>query len=205
MTRHLQLCQRRKASAVSGGSASKKTSAFHLVVEGCHLPGYWMHLEAPSAATLADLDGLLRDTWLECCGHLSQFEIEGQRYIPYTPEDPCDEGSRSMGVPLGRILSSRTKFSYEYDFGSTTELALKVVSAQSVERAGKSIRILARNNPPKITCDVCGEDATAVCVECSYSGEGWLCKKCAKKHKCGEDMLLPVVNSPRVGVCGYTG
>jgi len=34
---------------------------------------------------------------------------------------------------------------------------------------------------------------------------GWLCDECAPKHKCGEDMLLPVVNSPRVGKCGYTG
>ena len=36
-------------------------------------------------------------------------------------------------------------------------------------------------------------------------GEGWVCDECAPKHKCGEDMLLPVVNSPRVGMCGYTG
>lgn len=26
-----------------------------------------------------------------------------------------------------------------------------------------------------------------------------------KTHECGEDMLLPVVNSPRVGMCDYTG
>ena len=24
-------------------------------------------------------------------------------------------------------------------------------------------------------------------------------------HECGQEMLLPVVNSPRVGVCGYVG
>ena len=35
--------------------------------------------------------------------------------------------------------------------------------------------------------------------------EGWLCQSCADEHECGEDMLLPVVNSPRTGVCGYAG
>jgi hypothetical protein len=28
---------------------------------------------------------------------------------------------------------------------------------------------------------------------------------CAAKHECGEEMLLPVLNSPRAGVCGYCG
>jgi hypothetical protein len=32
-----------------------------------------------------------------------------------------------------------------------------------------------------------------------------LCQACAEDHECGEDMQLPVVNSPRVGVCGYAG
>jgi hypothetical protein len=38
-----------------------------------------------------------------------------------------------------------------------------------------------------------------------YPDEGWLCDECAVGHECGEEMLLPVVNSPRVGVCGYVG
>jgi len=32
-----------------------------------------------------------------------------------------------------------------------------------------------------------------------------LCDECAKQHACGMDMLLDVVDSPRVGECGYTG
>lgn len=38
-----------------------------------------------------------------------------------------------------------------------------------------------------------------------WDGEGWLCESCAKNHECDEDMFLPVLNSPRTGVCGYTG
>ena len=26
-----------------------------------------------------------------------------------------------------------------------------------------------------------------------------------RNHDCGEEAILPVVNSPRMGVCGYTG
>ena len=205
MTKHLQSCAQRKASKVSRGSGSKPAKSFHLVVEGRYLPGYWLHLEAPGTATLEALDRLLRDIWLECCGHLSQFEIQGQRYISCTPGDSWDEAGRSMRVPLEKIFSPRMRFYYEYDFGSTTALTLKVVSEQAVGKAGKSIQILARNNPPKITCDLCKGTATQICCECIDTGEGWLCDKCAKKHKCSEEMFLPVVNSPRVGVCGYAG
>lgn len=205
MTRHLKSCERTKASERARKPSAKKTSCLHLLVEGRYSPGYWMHLEAPSTATLETLDYLLRNTWLECCGHLSAFEIQGQSYISYEPEDPWEVGGRSMRVALGKVLEPGMKFHYEYDFGSTTELALRVVSEGVAERTGKSIRILARNDAPKISCDSCGEAATQVCTACCYREDGWLCGKCAKRHKCGEEMFLPVVNSPRVGVCGYTG
>lgn len=41
---------------------------------------YWLYLEMPARATLTDLDGFLRDIWLECCGHLSAFDIGTVRY-----------------------------------------------------------------------------------------------------------------------------
>jgi len=36
--------------------------------------------------------------------------------------------SYSMNVPLGKVLTAGMKFVHEYDFGSTTELVLRVVS-----------------------------------------------------------------------------
>jgi hypothetical protein len=62
-----------------------------------------------------------------------------------------------------------------------------------------------RNTPPLILCNVCGKPATEVCAQCIYDGEGWLCDDCAVEHEGGEEMLLPVVNSSRVGMCAYTG
>jgi hypothetical protein len=99
------------------------------------------------------------------------------------------------------------KFYYEYDYGSTTDLVLRTVADWEGKTGRSAVTPLARNLPPEIFCDICGSPkrATRVCTECQWNGEGWLCGECAAKHECGEEMLLPVVNSPRTGVCGYTG
>src|SRR5260370_25358720 len=70
---------------------------------------------------------------------------------------------------------------------------------------GRTIHILARNIPPIIPCGICREPAISICMQCIYEDKGRLCNVCAKNHKCGQEIPLPVVNSPRAGVCGYTG
>jgi hypothetical protein len=213
MTKHMKSCKQRKAALDSSlKKGVRKTNIFHIVVEGRHLPEYWMHLEAPANATLEDLDDFLRENWVECCGHMSAFTIGETRYITGAGIDSMwvsigfAPGGRDMNIALRRVLSPGLKFHYEYDFGSTTELALKVVAERKGKIGGELIQLLARNEPPLITCDVCGKIATQVCSRCGWSGKGgWLCDECALKHECGEDMLLPVVNSPRVGICGYSG
>jgi hypothetical protein len=201
MTAHLKSCRRKQAAAERPEQGSRKTPAFHLVVEGRYLPEYWMHLAVSAKATLDTLDRFLRDTWLECCGHMSEFEIDGTRYSV----EPMDRDDKTMDVKLTDVLAPGMKFDHVYDFGSTTHLRLKVVSEDQSDLAGKKVRILARNEPPVIPCERCGQPAVQVCTQCIYSGKGWLCEKCAAKHECGDEMFLPVVNSPRVGVCGYTG
>ena len=104
MTTHLKSCLRKAAGAVSakGGSGAEKSRAFHLAVEGYGLAEYWMHLEAPVSETLEDLDHLLRQTWLECCGHLSCFVVGRQVYSSFTGDDffdPSDDDS--MDFKLG--------------------------------------------------------------------------------------------------------
>lgn len=207
ITKHLKSCnQRKKASEIASDqqkSKPRKTKIFHLVVEGRYQPMYWLHFEAQADATLEDLDNYLRGIWLECCGHLSAFTIQEKSYLRELIEEDGDEG---MDVALGEVLQPGMKFYHEYDFGSTTDLTLKVVSTREGELRGNAIQMLARNEPPLILCNSCGKNASHVCTECLWSGEGgWLCEECAHEHKCGEEMLLPVVNSPRVGVCGYTG
>jgi hypothetical protein len=214
MTRHITTCRKTHAlKKLEGRGKPRKADLFHLVVEGNYRPEYWLHLAVPTDATLRNLDQFLRDIWLECCGHLSAFTIEDTRYELNTGGVdamwPMIFGrggpSKSMQVPLDAVLRPRLKFHHEYDFGTTTTLTLKAVSEYEGAAKGKTIQILARNDPPPIVCEGCGKPATQVCANCIYSGEGWVCDECAPDHPCGEEMMLPVVNSPRVGMCGYTG
>jgi hypothetical protein len=211
MSAHLKSCRKKTGSAQATEKPAKRR-AFHLVVEGRYQPEYWMHLEVPAEAALDTLDRFLRDIWLECCGHLSEFEIQGVRYsaepVDFMPvlmgeEEGSDE--TGMEVRLKDVLTPGMKFEHAYDFGSTTHLRLRVVSEGASSLKPNEIKVLARNEPPVIPCVVCGKPATQVCTQCLYSGSGWLCEECAARHDCEDPMFLPVVNSPRVGVCGYTG
>lgn len=196
MTRHLDKCSQPEALAAPGGHET--TPVLHLVVEGRWAKPYWMHLAVPATAPLSKLDKFLRQVWLECCGHMSAFEIDGVRYAVSPMED-----ERGMKVPLSRVVDVGTKFLYEYDFGSTTTLSLKVAGLWDRTTAKNDVELLARNDPPQINCDQCGtQPATLICTGC----EGiWLCAPCSQAHDCGEEYLLPVVNSPRTGVCAYSG
>lgn len=208
MARHLETCEQRASTEAKAGSRRKaqKIRAFHLVVEGRDLPMYWMHLDVTASTTLATLDRFLRETWLECCGHLSAFEIGGVRYaVDAGIDDGWGMDEKSMRVRLDKVFSPGQSCSYEYDYGTTTELKLKVIAEREVEAKGKAIEVLARNSPPVIVCEECGKPATNVCSQCIFDGKGWLCDDCAVEHECGEEMLLPVVNSPRVGMCAYSG
>jgi len=204
MAKHLKSCSQAKADAAASERrpSRQKAKTFHLVVQGRYLPDYWMHLEVPADATLEILDGFLRRTWLECCGHMSAFTIEDKTYSVAPMGEMDDE---SMDAKLGDVLRSGMKFYHEYDFGTTTHLVLKVVSEQESDIKAGDVRVLARNEPPPIPCVSCGKAATRVCTGCLWSGKGWFCDACAAKHKRHEEMFLPVVNSPRVGMCGYTG
>jgi hypothetical protein len=62
MTRHLATCKARAAAEPAAASTEQR---FHLVVGGRYAPMYWLHLDAAAEATLEDLDGYLRQCWLE--------------------------------------------------------------------------------------------------------------------------------------------
>lgn len=201
MTRHLVGCQETQKT----GKLAKTSRLHHLIVESPGATAYWLHVEVPASATLAHLDTFLRDIWLECCGHLSAFRIGQQTYAVHPdPEAEVYMGAKekSMAAKIGPLVGLGP-WSYEYDFGSTTELRVRIVGAR--EGAAQGVRLLARNVPPPISCETCGQPAVSICSQCGWDGGGWLCETCIGEHECGEDYALPVVNSPRVGVCGYTG
>jgi hypothetical protein len=180
------------------------------------LPAYWLDLEAKADAKLEALDAFLRRIWLECCGHLSAFTVGATRYFSRGYE----LGSSGFGVfgghrPVERSMNARLRdalpvvgerFEYEYDFGSTTTLQLKVIGERTGRPGRHAVRLLARNTPPAWPCAVCGQPAAVVCAYClSGDRNAFVCATHESEHACGEtEGFLPVVNSPRVGVCGYT-
>ena len=324
MSQHLKHCKERaRMEAETANSPEGKqfirAKLFHIVLEGKYNPQYWMHIEVPAEAQLMLLDDFIRAAWVECCDHLSAFQIgefyyeseppsfdfssikilgpgetasmevegttsedaeddkedledaeddedydkfdleeefdpmlletipadiveklrtihsrdEASEYLReemkvkvHAPDDKDRESIRqyfqrldrqravklliemiedhSLYAELGKVLSVGQKFSYTYDFGSSTNLNLRLVS----EREGladpkDAVVLLARNLAPEFKCSVC--DAPATLILGGVWGDGnTYCKKHAKKYG-DEGLLLPIVNSPRVGVCGYDG
>jgi hypothetical protein len=66
---------------------------------------------------------------------------------------------------------------------------------------------MVRNGMPETECMECDEPAKWLCSQCMMEGEdsGLLCAKHLKTHPHDDYEPLPVVNSPRMGMCGYDG
>jgi len=203
MLTHLRRC-----APAHDASKGASASLYHLRVYGRENAIFWLDLEIKGAAKLRQLDDILRKVWLECCGHLSAFRIDPWTYtVSVDRTFEVSPSERSMNVKVSEALPEPGRwFGYEYDFGSTTELSLRVVGSRQAKMGRSPVRFLARNDPPVWPCSVCKEPAAVICPFCTQDGDSFCCRKHAGQHRCGEDeAFLPVVNSPRMGVCGYTG
>ena len=187
----------------------KDTNHFIIRIDSGPKEPFWMYVQVSTEATFGVLDKFLRAVWLECCGHLSEFTVDG----------------RSAGIRkrLSALLSEGASFSYQYDMGDTTDLRLTIIGRTArimpmrgwfsedayyppdpVMGEGK-VYIMALHDKVRYNCEKCGNEASHVCSQCIYEGTGALCKVCAPDHECGDDMLLPTAQSPRVGTCGFDG
>ena len=161
-----------------------------LMVDDTETKEYWLYLDVAVTSSLRTLDPFLRNIWLECCGHMSAFFDSG-----YTE---MGMGRKIISFPVGSSLL------YEYDFGSTTQLKITIVGYSRRPKQQKAVRLLGRNAPYHFSCSVCGKEAAYLCCECQWTQDNpFLCEDCAREHEHGS--MLPVVNSPRMGVCAYCG
>lgn len=195
--RHLATCTERQARIAQANKKRGRTETlYHLQVQDAWWGDYWLHLEMAGSTRFEDLDYYLRAIWLECCGHLSRFGGWGSGEIP-------------MSATLNRFLEPGLELLHIYDFGTSSETLVRVVA----EREGKAtsshdVALMARNDEPEMFCVECERPARWLCMECLYEdeGPGTLCDEHAENHPhddYGEPM--PLVNSPRVGMCGYDG
>lgn len=186
-----------------------KTNYFMIRVEGFYNKDYWLYIQIKENSTLSDLDAFLRDIWLECCGHLSAFNINDTLYednVEYEEFDIFKDERESMSkAKLKNVLSVGLVFKHDYDFGSTTTLKITVVEKYSGITTKDKITLLARNNMQEYICEKCGEKAIYIAMESEWDEYTPLCEKCGEDYDDEESYLVEITNSPRMGVCGYSG
>lgn len=198
-TKHLAACAAWQAAKDKAeGSKRKKETLYHLRVQAEDQPQFWLELEMRGSAKLKDLDHYLREIWLECCGHMSQFSYGG-----WGGEEI------SMGCSLDKALAYQREITHIYDFGTESVSLIKMTDVREGKPATTHpITLLIRNLPPTYECQECGQPATHLCMECIIEdeAEGTLCELHTENHphdNYGEP--IPLVNSPRLGLCGYEG
>lgn len=197
--RHLEACpEREKAIEEANQGSGQEENLYHLQVQDAWSGDFWLHLEVRGSATLEDLDRYLRAIWLECCGHLSQFSVGGWS---------GDEIPMSRRVE--QVFRPDVELTHIYDFGTSSHTLLKRVDVREGKPLSEHpIFLMARNNMPEVLCMECDKQAKWLCLECVYEHEkrGTLCDEHVEDHP--HDAYgrpMPLVNSPRSGMCGYTG
>jgi len=181
---------------------TKDIEVFRIAVIAPAFLEFFLCIEIAGTKKLSELDAMLRDAWLECCGHLSLFRI-GEQSFSVSP-DP-NFGDKDMGAKIGDVLKEGMVVEYDYDMGSTTALELEVLEVKKSKgkNAPRSI-VVAQNEPPEWKCCKCANLATRVST--ADYGIGYdtvYCDACAKTEFESGYEHSPIVNSPRSSTCGY--
>jgi hypothetical protein len=197
--KHLDRCGKRNELIEKSSDRSQTNQVLlHIHVSDIDKPEFWLNMEVNSDSKLLNLDKYLRAIWLECCGHMSMFSENGWN----TPEI---KKSKQIG-DVFRIYKSIT---YIYDFGTESRLVIKLIGLREGKALSKKpICLLARNLSPQYKCIRCKNVADWLCMECVIEEEKWgtLCDEHVESHE-HKDYGPPffLVNSPRMGLCGYEG
>ncbi len=172
----------------------KKSEIYcHIEVEAGEM---FLHLLVKGNRAMKSIDQYLRNIWLECCGHLSDFGHKNYEV--------------SMKERVEDVFQPRVKLFHDYDYGTTTRVFLRA-RKHYLLNLPEDIILLSRNEPLKLMCANCKKKpAVNICTVCWWDDYALYCEDCSEKHaETCEDFAdyaeMPVVNSPRMGECGYTG
>lgn len=184
---HLDICSEREKN--------ENVKNIRLRIVDAYIKNFWLIVEINEQAKFKDLDNLIKNVWVECCGHLSSF------------------GGYENQIDKGRIIADTLnlgdKIDYIYDFGSSTELSVEVLKYSTYQLSNKkNAELVARNYVPPSNCLKCNQQSEWVCAPCGEEAMAFACDACAKKYHNEENekeehYLLSLANSPRCGVCGY--
>ena len=106
MAAHLRKCLPREGAGPTG-------DALLIRIRAAGTSVYWLDCVARTDANLEHLDTLLRWTWLECCGHLSDFMVDRRQRV-------------GMSVSIKRALAmAGGRLGYEYLMGMTESTVTK--------------------------------------------------------------------------------
>lgn len=198
--KHLARCPQRQAAIEKAErKKTKRETLYYLRIQDAWRKEFWLDLEMRGAGTLQDLDHYLRHIWLDCCGHMSSFSVKAWQgdEIPF---------SRT----ISEVFAPNTELTHIYDFGTSSETLVKAIATRDgAPTTTRPITLMVRNLMPEARCiEECGETATWLCMECLIEEQQWgtLCDTHAATHPhddYGEPIRL--VNSPRLGMCGYDG
>jgi hypothetical protein len=167
-----------------------KNNFKHVIIK---LDIFFIHLLVKSTKKLSNIDSFIKKIWVECCGHISDFR------------------QKTKIIPKNSILKdfdeTTTKLTYTYDYGDSTILDLILKKSYDLD-IDDDLIILTRNEPIDFKCQICNKNTSeSICIICDFV---FLCNTCSTKHEkeCSdyEDYAKSsIVNSPRMGVCGYEG
>lgn len=178
---------------------------------------FWTFFIIPRAEQLVELDQFLRKTWLDCCGHLSAFNIGGQRFESHGGSTGPAHGKPpgSLTPKITSVLKKGDEFTYEYDFANPTQVEFHCFGQHDWPAPTKlkmdspiawgAGMMLAQSDMPDWECSECGADAEQICSECGLAAGATFCESCAEEHEHADqkDAMLPITNSPRAGVCRF--
>jgi hypothetical protein len=149
--------------------------SFILQLEDASSGDYWLHLEIAGSTPLWSLDEYLRAIWLECCGHMSKFVIG----------DPWRGKELPANARAAQLPGQGMAVTHVYDVGTSSYTKItSVLSRSGCPLTRHPILLMARNDPPDLSCMDCGRPAVVLCMECvmEEDRDGGLCDSHASGH-----------------------
>lgn len=215
MLEHLSECKNREIKVYD--SKRKKEGFFDILITSKSNEDYWMIIEVSEKTMLKEIDTFLREIWVGNEDCLSEFKIENIKY-KYLPSGRTlyVEPNQSMYHTVKNILEEEKTFDYTYAESKYTKIELNVFKyREGIRHEEEDIVLLSRNISPKMTCCKCRQNQ-AIWVDSemySLGYDAFWCEECREEIRKNAgikewellDNLLPICNSPRMGIDDYEG